>query len=119
MKLRLLGNRIRLRLTQSEVAQIGNNERVVEHTNIGTDTFTYSLGTHISDEEIKAEFKQGALRITIARSIAHQWANSDDVGIQSPEGVEPFILIEKDFKCLTVRAGEDETDMFANPNESC
>ena len=119
MKLRLLGNRIRLRLSQSEVAQIGNNERVVERTVIGNNSFAYSLGTHISVEPIKAEYKQNELRVTIARDIAQQWANSNEVGIQTDENSIPFILIEKDFKCLTNRDGEDESDMFANPNETC
>ena len=29
------------------------------------------------------------------------------------------LLIEKDFKCLTPREGEDEYDGFANPNLTC
>jgi hypothetical protein len=29
------------------------------------------------------------------------------------------ILVEKDWNCLTPRAGEDDSDSFANPNKSC
>ena len=119
MKLRLLGNRIRLRLTQSEVNEIGQNQRVVEKTTIGSNVFEYSLGTHISAEAIKSEYQDHAMRITISRTVAQDWVNSDQISIKSNSEANPFILIEKDFKCLTVREGESEEDMFVNPNEVC
>jgi hypothetical protein len=35
------------------------------------------------------------------------------------QDAELRIVIEKDFACLTVREGEDESDNFPNPNPRC
>jgi len=49
------------------------------------------------------------------------WATTDLVGLEHQiqlKGEEKLaILIEKDFKCLQERPGEDEEDMFPNPDE--
>ena len=57
--------------------------------------------------------------------IASEWATTDQVGIEKTifvaEGSDLAILIEKDFKCLTDRPHEDESDLFENPmnNHDC
>jgi hypothetical protein len=33
------------------------------------------------------------------------------------DGAKLTILVEKDFACLTPREGEDESDMFPNPDD--
>ncbi len=119
MKIRILGNRVRLRLSQSEVAQIGRLESVEESTNFGENTFSYVLAVHEMDQHIHANYEGGSIQISIPKAMAQNWADSDEVGIQTPSDYSPFILIEKDFKCLTVREGEDESDMFYNPNSTC
>ena len=52
--------------------------------------------------------------------MADEWANSQKISLENNmsigNGLALKILIEKDFKCLTER-GEDESDLFANPNE--
>ena len=30
-----------------------------------------------------------------------------------------YLLVEKDFQCLTERPHEDESDLFPNPNSTC
>lgn len=119
MKIRILGNRIRLRLTQAEVASIGAFEEVKEKTQIGDNVFGYSLSIHSSDKDIECHYTDGEIHISISKDMAKHWAESDQVGIETSKEHTPFILIEKDFKCLTVRDGEDESDMFANPNTVC
>jgi hypothetical protein len=49
-----------------------------------------------------------------------QWAESEKVSISSEQnlddGEQLRILVEKDFACLAPRDGEDESDMFPNPD---
>jgi len=119
MKIRILGNRIRLRLTQAEVASIGSHEEVKETTQIGDNIFGYSLSVHASDKDVDCRYADGEIRVSISKVVAKHWAESNEVGIETDNDQTPFIVIEKDFKCLTVRDGEDESDMFANPNTVC
>ncbi|MFT5723636.1 MAG: hypothetical protein ACI9JN_000753 [Bacteroidia bacterium] len=119
MKIRINGDTIRLRLSQTEVAEIGKFNPVAQTTDFGDTQFTYSLDTHITPLPISATYADNHMRISINQNIAALWANSDEVGISSNAAVKPSILIEKDFQCLTVRAGEDESDLFENPNTNC
>lgn len=74
-----------------------------------------------------ARFATGRLTVSVPRSSVGQWAGSEEQ--VSIEGTQPLegggrlaILVEKDFRCLTPREGEDESDMFPHPLqdiESC
>ncbi len=119
MKIRIQANRVRLRLSQSEVEQIGNLQPVIMETRFGNDVFIYTLFTHDSAEPILASFSNGEIRISLNSEWAKKWPNSEEVGIQTPTEDSLFVLIEKDFKCLTVREGEDESGLFQNPNTDC
>jgi hypothetical protein len=48
------------------------------------------------------------------------WAASEQVSIEGEQtlddGEKLSILVEKDFACLAPRPGEDESDMYANPD---
>ncbi len=50
------------------------------------------------------------------------WANSDQVGFKGEQRLDGggvlTLLVEKDFRCLAPRPGEDESDLFPNPRES-
>ena len=111
MKLRIQGDTIRLRLTQSEVAAVANGEVVAETTAL-PQPFTYTL--EMSGEEIGAVFANGRMTVNIPEPIAARWAGTEEVSLRGREGgVE--ILVEKDFACLVPREGEEETDAFPNP----
>ena len=121
MKLRIRGNSIRLRLTQSEIAQFGETGKVAEMVGFGVAKpgLGYQLHASADDETIRAEFENNCLSISVPASVAQGWINSAQVGI---EDMQPLvedrflrILIEKDFACVSDRAGEDETDAFPNP----
>ncbi len=117
MKLRVRGNSIRLRLTRGELEQFaasGHVEESVDFRKTGQ-LFTYSLRIDPEAKEIAAGYENGLLQVLVPKKLAVTWTGSDQVGIGSPEGFVPRILIEKDFVCLTVRPGEDESDMFPNP----
>jgi hypothetical protein len=74
-------------------------------------------------EQPTASFSNQLINITIPASLGMAWANSDQVGIEHEtlfgNGQSLRILVEKDFKCLTERSGEDESDHFPNPNMKC
>ena len=73
-----------------------------------------------------ARFAEGRLVLRLPPEIVRQWAGSEEVSISGTQpldgGEELRILVEKDFRCLTPREGEDESDMFPHPlqdMESC
>ena len=115
MKLRVKGNSIRLRLTQSEVARLGEAGEVTESVDFGSGgQFIYSLVVSELYDQLNASFENGFLRVTIPKSQAFDWIMSEKVGLETRNST-PTILIEKDFACITERPDEDESDMFPNP----
>jgi hypothetical protein len=119
MKLRIRGSSIRLRLTQGEVADLAAKGRIEEATVFGGgERFGYALVASAGATSVGARFVGGAIEVTVPAARARAWAASDEVGIEGEDGALR-IAIEKDFKCLTPRTGEDDADAFPNPNESC
>lgn len=118
MKIRIKGDTIRLRLSQGEVDTIGKFQTVSEKTHFADNVFTYSLSVSADSEHITAKYHNNEIEVFIPKKLASTWTTSDLVGLQSEENQTPSILIEKDFQCLTER-GEDESDLFANPNTTC
>ena len=128
MKLRIRGNSIRLRLGESEVARLAKEKRASDSVqfSVSPRTFlTYTVATSCEQKEITACFAEGEIRVTIPAATAEEWATSAQVGL---EHVQPLgadgglsILIEKDFRCLAPRPGEDQSDSFTNPaaGQSC
>ena len=111
MKLRIKGDTIRLRLTQSEVAALARGDAVVETTSL-PQMFIYTLET--SGDTIGAAFDGGRMTVNVPQAIALRWAGTEEVSIRGREGgVE--ILVEKDFACLVPREGEKDPDAFPNP----
>lgn len=125
MKLRIRGSSIRLRLTKSEVGQIEAGKDVSDSLCFGGGVeLKYSLRPLDGAHAIEACFTSGHLDVSIPKIRASQWAAAKDAvsleHLQS-NGHEDglFLLIEKDFACLKPRDfGEDETDLFINPNEA-
>ncbi|TAF32177.1 MAG: hypothetical protein EAZ57_09710 [Cytophagales bacterium] len=116
MKLRIKGDSIRLRLTQSEVKALEQNEIVSETTHFATQNLVYKLGGSNSVSEIYVDFAEGILLVLVPAQLLNSWASSDQVGI---ENKARKILIEKDFQCLTPRAPDEDLDTFPNPNAHC
>lgn len=122
MKLRIRRNSLRLRLGESEVAKLVRGETVTERVQFSLTPpveFTYSLAISSGDDRIAASLVANEIRITVPKDLATHWGNSSEVGMSHQQQVGPdatlSILIEKDFRCLAPRPGEDESDNFANP----
>ena len=121
MKLRIKGNSIRFRLTQSEV-------KIVEQTGLVKDQIKFSNSISL-EYEIKAAtgleyvepiYSENKITLKVNESLIRDWAQSDQVTISSTFDFSSdenlTILIEKDFKCLSPR-DEDESDMFPHPKQ--
>lgn len=122
MKLRIKGNSVRLRLTQREVAELaatGNVEDRIEFGAEPSQSLTYAVIAESLAEKVSAKFEDGRVSIIIPRAAAEKWAASEENGISAEQdlstGKTLRIAVEKDFACLTPRAGEDESDSFPHP----
>lgn len=122
MKLRTNKNSIRLRLSQTELEKFRENGYLHEYVQIGIapdSKFSYSL-ISADHENISISLLNQHLRVFVPTAIAKNWTESDDIGFESriklDDHQDLFVLVEKDFQCLTPRAHEDESDNFPNPN---
>lgn len=122
MKLRIRGNSIRLRLTQSELTEIGLDGEVRETVSFGGGTrLTYALVRGAHDSEPTATLRDNALTVQLPAATIEEWVRTDRVSIRTTQrlddGGDLQLLVEKDFACLEPRPGEDESDMFPHPGE--
>ena len=123
MKLRTTRNSIRLRLSQEDVRTFAEKGVIEERIDFGPSpapALVYRLVRGSEGSDVAVNFADSKLTVTIPSSRADRWTSSDDVGIdakQSTGNPNPLsILIEKDFACLTPRAGDDDKDSFPHPN---
>lgn len=123
MKLRIKDNSIRLRLSQSEVESIEGQGEVQCDLNLGSGKLRYRLVKQ--GNEISTDYSEDCITIAVPANVISVWAGTDQVGfdhqISLENGKELSVLVEKDFKCLTARPHEDESDLFQNPldNHGC
>ena len=124
MKLRLLDDSIRLRLSQSEVAAASEQGLVEGRTRFPDGTvFAFALESDPDSPGSSASFQGGRLIVRLPAADVVSWAGDDSAvslrgELSLPEGGPLELLVEKDFRCLTPRDGEDQSDMFQNPDES-
>lgn len=127
MKLRVLDNSIRLRLTRPEVESIRADGLVRGRVPLaGGNNFDYVLESSPATVKPEAHISNNVLTVRVPENQILDWSGSDEVSIaatqQLDEGIELSILVEKDFACLAPREGEDESDMYPHPltgKESC
>ncbi len=125
MKLRILDNSIRLRLTQSEVAALVRNGLVTAHTAFpGGRSFTYVVESSPASVAPAAIFSNNVVTVRLPETSVQAWAASEQVSIDGDQRLDDgsmlTVLVEKDFACLAPRADEDESDMYPHPrSERC
>ena len=100
-----------------EVERVAAGKTVEEIVDLYPMPLTYSL---VPREAVKIEavFAGGSLAVIVPEHQAAKWAEGDAVGMESDDGAEVRILIEKDWACVKPRAEEDESDMFEHPEAS-
>ena len=116
MKLRILGNSVRLRLSQTEVSDVLQDMHVSDSVDFGDSSLIYSLqGSDVPD--IRASFSGNFVTVDVPAAMLQEWGTTEQVSLshhqELPGGGNLHILIEKDFACLSPRKGEE--DMFPNP----
>lgn len=123
MKIRILGDSLRLRLSQTEVQLLASSGKVKESIRFGSATsqhLNYIL-QKAAISEIAAAYNGNNISVLIPIGLADDWVISNQISLEKYlpiSGNEKLkILIEKDFKCLKERPGEDESDLFPNPEE--
>lgn len=123
MKLRILDNSIRLRLTRTEVSNLCADGRVSARVSFPEGAaLDYALESSAGAAIPAAHFADGVLTVSLPDPVVRSWASSDQVSITSDQDLADGgclkILVEKDFACLAPREGEDESDMFPHPLEA-
>ena len=122
MKLRIKGNSLRLRLSKTDVEKLVVAKYLEERTSFGSNTFGYALQIKDAGDEVSADFDGGKITVFIPEIFIKGWAVNDVVGFNATKQVSEaeslYILVEKDFKCLT-EVAEDQKDNYENPNKTC
>lgn len=117
MKIRIKGNSLRLRLTQSEVDKFSSEGRVSDSIQFGDKQLIYALQAEARNDVV-ANFNGEFITVAVPQKEAQKWASTEQVGISGNQSIESGkkleLLIEKDFQCLIPRS-EDESDLFENP----
>jgi len=118
MKIRIKGNSLRLRLSQAEVKNMEELCTVEDRIDFGGSQLTYRLTVN-NTNSTAVSFENNVIQVKVSQSTISKWLAEDQVGfsddIQLSGNESLKILVEKDFQCLTVREGEDESDLFQNP----
>jgi hypothetical protein len=120
MKLRIKGNSLRLRVTQSDMARLMQEGRIEETVYFAPEEdakLTYALEHTPSPAEISAHYCPQKITIALSTEAATQWSETDQVGIsgEADTGHGPLaLLVEKDFACLD-RVDADDEDTFPHP----
>lgn len=122
MKLRIKGNSIRLRLSQKEVQQLNREGVVEERTQFGfQNSLTYRVSIEDHPDNPSARFDNACVDVKLISRTVAQWAETEQVGIQFEQSISDgetlSLLIEKDFKCLSPRRQEDESENYPHPKE--
>ncbi len=121
MKLRISGNSIRLRLSQSDVNILITEGEIIEKLNFPSPSpaFEYRLSILKSSDVTHVLFNGQKMIFEIPQLEINNWANSSQEGIYKTINIENNkelnLQIEKDYKCL--HKENETTDTFPNPKE--
>lgn len=122
MKIRIRGNSVRYRLTQSEVKQLSQTGKLSEATCFGANTLWYNLEAKEGIETLQASLEGSTITMYMPIQDAREWYDIDRIGYENTVALTPetglFLLVEKDFACLD-HTNEDQSDNYPNPNKTC
>jgi len=122
MKLRILGNSMRLRVTRSELQRLQAGETVEECVRFAVApdaSLTYALAVAPSETPVRVQYEPQRVAIILNVDQLRIWSQPEEVGIYtsiengSAEGLQ--LVIEKDFACLN-QSHPKSADAFPNPN---
>ena len=109
MKLRILGNSLRLRLDPPDVERLIETGRVEQHTAFGPQAshrLYYALEISPDASDIQATLDGANIRVVLPPSVARRWATTDQISIEARQDVGGgvtdetlLVLVEKDLGC--------------------
>jgi len=112
MKIRIKGNSIRYRLTQSDLARLQEEGFLMEQTEFIGKTLFYGIETTIA-HKLSADYIGDQLLLSMPKDMIEQLVSTSAVGFDDNTG-PVSLLVEKDFTCLD-NVEEDQSDNFPNP----
>lgn len=120
MKLRIKGSALRLRLTRSEVRQLGDTGRVTETIRFSPDRrMNYILEATDAAERLQARYEDDVIVVQLPAAWVTSWADDDRVGFEERQPVAGGemleLLVEKDFQCLHKEREARAEDRYAHP----
>jgi hypothetical protein len=123
MKLRCKPNSVRLRLNQTEVAQLvqaGELTERIEFPGPQPAAFRYCVRFGNTPGSGDVRFENGELAITVPSDQASAWANhADEIGLyynhEIAGGGTLRVMIEKDYQCIDGPTEEIDPDGYPNP----
>lgn len=122
MKIRIQGNSIRFRLTKPEVHRLAENGYVEEYTEFGSARFTYRVETSETVNHLTADLDSDMIRMIVPADFTRVWPENEIVSLDHYQPVDRgnhlYLLLEKDFKCLT-RTAEDQSEQYDHPEKNC
>ena len=118
MKLRIRGNSIRLRLSQADLELLLATGAVEERVTFPAgQSLRYRLES--GAESAAADLLDRGIVIRFPVEAIERWAQPEEVSLEAEQplrdGERLKLLVEKDFRCLNSREGEDDADLFPNP----
>jgi hypothetical protein len=115
MKIRIQGNLLRLRLTQKEVACLGDRGLVESAIRFSPGrALSYSVASSPDAAEVFANYEGDSIRVVLPRAVATAWAESSRVTIEGSRNSGVQILVEKDFQCLH-KPSERDPEAYPHP----
>ncbi|MCH9686907.1 MAG: hypothetical protein K0V04_36065 [Deltaproteobacteria bacterium] len=126
MKLRILDDSLRLRLPRGDVERLRATGRIEAAIHFGPgpqQRLVYAIAVDPQGQRMRATLTGTDVVVHIPQSVAHAWADGEEISLSADQslgdGRTLSLLVEKDFKCVVTRPGEDGYDGYDNPNTSC
>jgi len=121
MKIRIKGNSVRLRLTKTDIRNLGETGQVQESTSFVSNRLNYKL-QQTNEAILSADFTKNTITVFIPQAMAETLVATTQIGFDGRQATGDnetlYILIEKDFQCID-HTTEDQSDMYINPNKTC
>lgn len=112
MKVRLFGDSIRVRLTQSEVTSLADGGEIEVVLPVPPQALACSIRS--MDDVLSVRHANGRMSIHVPSAECRRWAESTDEGLYGQQG-GLRIAVEKDYRCLHKDNSPDNLGTFPNP----
>ena len=113
MKIRIKGNSIRYRLTQTDVNYFEKAGMLTDHIDFGNAQLIYAIERSEAEADLRVTFEHNIITLYVPLKMAQEWFSTNRTGF-SVQQDNLHLLLEKDFQCLD-NVEEDQSDNYPNP----